>query len=86
MVLVMSLWDDHAVDMLWLDSVYPPSNANPLPPGAKRGSCPPYSGKPGTVETDYANAYVTYSNIKCALPTASNPATPPRRTVGSPVA
>ena len=25
MVLVMSLWDDHAVDMLWLDSVRPPA-------------------------------------------------------------
>lgn len=24
MVLVMSLWDDHDVNMLWLDSNYPP--------------------------------------------------------------
>lgn len=45
MVLVMSLWDDHAAYMLWLDSDYP-LDANPNDPGVKRGPCPRDSGKP----------------------------------------
>ena len=63
MVLVMSLWDDHASNMLWLDSIYP-TNASSTTPGAARGSCDISSGVPEDVETDSANAYVIYSNIK----------------------
>lgn len=63
MVLVMSLWDDHASDMLWLDSTYP-TNATSTTPGAKRGTCDISSGDPSTVESTYPNAYVIYSNIK----------------------
>ena len=55
MVLVMSLWDDHAVNMLWLDSSYPPD---------KPGTCPTSSGKPDDVERQHPDAFVTYSNIK----------------------
>ena len=61
MVLVMSLWDDHDVDMLWLDSTYP---ANATGPGAARGSCATDSGKPADVEANQADAYVTFSAIK----------------------
>jgi len=63
MVLVMSLWDDYAVDMLWLDSTYPtnsPANA----PGAARGTCATTSGVPATVEAQSPGAFVTYGNIK----------------------
>ena len=35
MVLVMSLWDDHAVNMLWLDSSYPTDQIGK--PGVARG-------------------------------------------------
>ena len=63
MVLVMSLWDDHAVHMLWLDSSYPPDKS-PSAPGVTRGTCPTSSGVPDQVENQYADAYVTYSNIK----------------------
>ena len=63
MVLVMSLWDDHAVHMLWLDSSYPPDKS-PSAPGVTRGTCPTSSGVPDQVENQYPNAYVTYSNIK----------------------
>jgi len=63
LVLVMSLWDDHDVNMLWLDSVYPPAE-KPYPPGALRGPCSPDSGKPDTIEKEFSDAYVTYSNIK----------------------
>ena len=63
MVLVMSLWDDHAVDMLWLDSDYP-TTSDPTSPGVARGNCSTTSGAPTDVETNSANAYVIYSNIK----------------------
>ncbi|KAJ5953718.1 hypothetical protein N7501_007997 [Penicillium viridicatum] len=63
MVLVMSLWDDHASNMLWLDSTYP-TTASSTTPGAARGSCDISSGEPADVEANHANAYVIYSNIK----------------------
>ncbi|KAJ5297303.1 hypothetical protein PENANT_c005G02315 [Penicillium antarcticum] len=63
MVLVMSLWDDHAANMLWLDSTYP-TTASSTTPGAARGSCDISSGEPTDVEENNANSYVIYSNIK----------------------
>lgn len=45
MVLVMSLWDDHAAQMLWLDSDYP-AGADPSSPGTARGPCSTSSGAP----------------------------------------
>merc|ERR1711976_81833 len=35
-VLVMSLWDDHGANMLWLDSTYPTDSTDPT---NYRGSC-----------------------------------------------
>ena len=61
MVLVMSLWDDHAVDMLWLDSKYP---ANGTKPGTERGPCNTSSGKPEDVESQSPDATVVYGDIK----------------------
>ncbi|KAF5860987.1 hypothetical protein ETB97_000815 [Aspergillus alliaceus] len=63
MVLVMSLWDDYAVNMLWLDSTYP-TNEPASKPGVARGTCSTSSGVPSEVEASNPNAYVTYSNIK----------------------
>ncbi|KAF9442053.1 carbohydrate-binding module family 1 protein, partial [Macrolepiota fuliginosa MF-IS2] len=63
MVLVMSVWDDHAANMLWLDSNYPTSG-DPSKPGIARGTCATSSGAPTDVESASANASVTYSNIK----------------------
>ena len=63
MVLVMSLWDDHAVYMLWLDSDYP-LDKSPTAPGVARGTCATTSGKPADVESQHPDASVTYSNIK----------------------
>merc|ERR1712070_1273792 len=54
-VLVMSLWDDHYANMLWLDST---------DPGAKRGTCATTSGVPADVESQQANAHVIFSDIK----------------------
>ncbi|KIY62172.1 glycoside hydrolase family 7 protein [Cylindrobasidium torrendii FP15055 ss-10] len=63
MVLVMSIWDDHAVNMLWLDSTYP-TDADPAKPGVARGTCATDSGKPEDVEKNSPGASVKFSNIK----------------------
>lgn len=63
MVLVMSIWDDHTADMLWLDSNYPLDKAATTP-GVARGACDAASGVPATVEAAHPGASVTYSNIK----------------------
>ena len=47
MVLVMSIWDDHAANMLWLDSTYPTTKTSI---GGPRGTCATTSGKPSDVE------------------------------------
>jgi cellulose 1,4-beta-cellobiosidase len=60
-VLVLSIWDDHAVDRLWLDSTYPTTSTKP---GAARGTCPITSGQPTDVETNSPNPSVTFSNLK----------------------
>lgn len=63
MVLALSLWDDHAAYMLWLDSDYPlnkPKNS----PGVARGTCATTSGRPSDVEKNHPDASVTYSNIR----------------------
>ena len=62
-VLVMSIWDDHAVNMLWLDSTFP-TDKDPEAPGVARGTCGIDSGKPEDVERDSPGATVIYSNIK----------------------
>ncbi|KAL2139208.1 hypothetical protein VTI28DRAFT_5496 [Corynascus sepedonium] len=62
MVLVMSIWDDHAVNMLWLDSTWPLDGAGK--PGAERGDCPTTSGVPAEVEAEVPNSNVVFSNIR----------------------
>ncbi|EIN04795.1 hypothetical protein PUNSTDRAFT_55356, partial [Punctularia strigosozonata HHB-11173 SS5] len=63
MVLVLSIWDDYAVNMLWLDSDYP-TNKDASAPGVKRGTCATTSGVPADVEANGGSISVTYSNIK----------------------
>jgi cellulose 1,4-beta-cellobiosidase len=63
MVLVMSLWDDHAAGMLWLDSNYP-LDRDASQPGVARGTCSSDSGDPETVESQHGSASVVFSNIR----------------------
>ncbi|KAL2146753.1 hypothetical protein VTI28DRAFT_2588 [Corynascus sepedonium] len=63
MVLVMSIWDDHMANMLWLDSTYP-VDADPNEPGKGRGTCSTSSGVPKEVESSQASDQVIFSNIK----------------------
>merc|ERR1712187_465034 len=60
-VLVMSLWNDHYANMLWLDSTYPTTGDQP---GSYRGACSVDSGVPADVERDQADATVKFSDIK----------------------
>ena len=60
MVLVMSIWDDYASHMLWLDATDPPNSSSP---GAARGPCPASSGDPAKIRPG-SKAAVTYSNLK----------------------
>jgi cellulose 1,4-beta-cellobiosidase len=63
MVLVMSIWDDHTANMLWLDAPYPPTK-DAGAAGVTRGTCSASSGAPADVEKNSPGASVTYSNIK----------------------
>lgn len=63
MVLVMSIWDDHAANMLWLDSDYP-IGADATKPGVARGTCSQGTGVPQSVESVTPNAQVVFSNIR----------------------
>jgi cellulose 1,4-beta-cellobiosidase len=60
-VLVMSLWDDHFANMLWLDATFPVGSTDP---GALRGYCSADSGKPDDVESAQAKSHVIFSDIK----------------------
>ncbi|KAL8276576.1 hypothetical protein RQP46_010999 [Phenoliferia psychrophenolica] len=63
LVLVMSLWDDSAAEMLWLDSDYPvTSDASTA--GVARGTCATTSGVPSDVRSASPGSSVTFSNIK----------------------
>merc|ERR1719460_1591025 len=61
MVLVISMWDDIAVSMNWLDSYM---GDDPSAPGALRGPCDPAEGKPETLREAHPDAAYTVTNIK----------------------
>lgn len=63
MVLVMSIWDDYAAEMRWLDAPYP-AGADTSKPGVVRGTCGADSGVPATVEANSPGASVVFSNLK----------------------
>jgi len=61
MVLVISMWDDIAVSMNWLDSYM---GDDPSAPGALRGPCDPAEGKPENLREAHPDAGYTVTNIK----------------------
>merc|ERR1719326_1424802 len=90
MVLVMSIWDDTAAHMLWLDSSYPVAASGP---GVVRGPCDPSTGEPGATRAKYPDSLVKYMNIKVGsigsttkFPPAPPAPTPPTPTPPSPSA
>jgi cellulose 1,4-beta-cellobiosidase len=62
-VLALSIFDDRAANMLWLDSVYPPGKERTLP-GAERGPCATTSGVPKEIESVAVDAAVVFGNIR----------------------
>lgn len=62
-VLVMSIWDDYFVNMLWLDSQFP-LDKDPSLPGVSRGTCSRSSGVPAQVEAESPNSYVIFSDVR----------------------
>jgi cellulose 1,4-beta-cellobiosidase len=61
MVLVISMWDDIAVSMNWLDSYM---GDDPSAPGALRGPCDPADGEPETLREKHPESKYTVTNIK----------------------
>ena len=61
-VMVISLWDDVEVNMLWLDSAYP-LNKDASEPGVLRGECPGgVSSTPTYLRDTYPNGYVIFES------------------------
>ena len=91
-VMIFSLWDDVAVNMLWLDSAYP-LDKPVTDPGIKRGDCPGGTESTPTYLRDtYPDSYVIFKNAAVGeigstlgpvTPTVPTP-TPPSPTPPSP--
>lgn len=62
MVITMSIWDDSAADMLWLDSSYP-LDRDPSTPGVARGTCSKDVSSPEYVRAHFPDASVHFFNI-----------------------
>jgi len=78
-VLVMSLWDDSDVNMLWLDSSYP-ADRPPRQAGVMRGPCPGgETSSPAYLRANEANSKVEFSNIKVGTIGSTLPAAAARR-------
>jgi cellulose 1,4-beta-cellobiosidase len=64
MVLVLSLWDDSQVNMLWLDATYP-TDVPSSTPGVQRGPCPGgRTSEPSYLRETTPSSHVTFSQIK----------------------
>jgi cellulose 1,4-beta-cellobiosidase len=63
MVLTLSLWDDQATEMRWLDSTFPVGEPA-TEPGNARGPCDDQDNSPNHLRSVHQHATVKYSNIK----------------------
>jgi len=63
MVLVLSLWDDAATHMDWLDAASP-SDLSQATPGVLRGPCSTGAGEPETLRAQSPDATVAITNIR----------------------
>merc|ERR1711970_566902 len=75
MVLTISLWDDIAVKMNWLDSIGDESLPEDAP-GNKRGPCDVNAGDPATLREQHPDASYTLENIKVGDIGTTNPEFP----------
>lgn len=63
MVLALSLWDDEATEMRWLDSNFP-LNESAQTPGVARGPCDGSTSSPEYLRSTFPDATVKYTSIK----------------------
>mmetsp|Transcript_92306 Transcript_92306/g.197782 ORF Transcript_92306/g.197782 Transcript_92306/m.197782 type:complete len:628 (-) Transcript_92306:23-1906(-) len=63
MVLVMSIWDDAATRMAWLDAASPANRSRAMP-GIARGPCPRSAGRPEDLHADNSGAFVRYTDLR----------------------
>jgi cellulose 1,4-beta-cellobiosidase len=63
MVLAMSIWDDAASGMQWLDGTFP-VGADKATPGVERGPCSATAGMPANIERMNGDAAVVFSKIR----------------------
>jgi len=63
LVLVLSLWDDGATEMRWLDAKFP-KEAPDSTPGALRGPCDGSTSNPNFLRSNNPSATVKYMNIR----------------------
>ena len=79
MALVLSLWDDDDVHMIWLDATDPvPKAGMPTKPGAPRGTCSVTSGDPAKTQKAHPHAHVVYSKVRYGeLNSTTGPPSPP---------
>jgi len=78
MNLVLSLWDDHDVGMIWLDATdpYPVDPAKPW--GAPRGTCNQTEGLAKTVEKLHGDGSVAFFDIRYGeIGSTTGPSAPP---------
>jgi len=64
MVLSVSIWDDFATHMAWLDAAFPPGEDPEKRYGVLRGPCNATLDHPKFVRRDNSQGYVKYYNIK----------------------
>jgi len=62
LVLALSLWDDGATNMRWLDSTFP-ADEPASRPGVMRGPCDGSTSSPQYLRSTHASATVKYMNI-----------------------
>merc|ERR1711972_1246587 len=78
MALVISLWDDYDVGMIWLDAKDPYPVPKDKPWGAARGTCNQTSGNWSLVEKNHPDAYALFSDIRYGdIGTTTGPSAPP---------
>lgn len=64
MVLSVSIWDDYATHMAWLDASFPPGEDPEERYGVLRGPCHATTSDPTIVRAENPHGYVKYYNIK----------------------
>lgn len=62
LVLALSLWDDGATEMRWLDSAFPADESSSRP-GVMRGPCDGSTSNPTYLRATHASATVKYMSI-----------------------